>query len=92
MPRNIQDLSGKVTIDTGAFSGIGLATANLLAREGVKVALLSLTFRTNNGNIKSEFGIFFTVTPGYFVSETGSSCPSPGSLLLLPAIVHPSGT
>ena len=34
-------LSGKVAIVTGASSGIGLATARLLARHGVKVALVS---------------------------------------------------
>jgi NADP-dependent 3-hydroxy acid dehydrogenase YdfG len=44
MLMNIQDLSGDVAIVTGASSGTGLATENMLAREGVKVALVSSTF------------------------------------------------
>jgi short-subunit dehydrogenase len=36
-----KDLSGKVAIVTGASSGIGLATAELLSGQGVKVALVS---------------------------------------------------
>jgi short-subunit dehydrogenase len=36
-----KNLSGKVAIVTGASSGIGLATAKLLAGQGVKVALVS---------------------------------------------------
>ncbi len=35
------DFSGKVAIVTGASSGIGLATARLLAQKGAKVALVS---------------------------------------------------
>jgi len=38
---NPQDLSGKVAIVTGASCGIGLATAKLLAGQGVHVALVS---------------------------------------------------
>jgi short-subunit dehydrogenase len=48
MVMNIQDLAGKVAIVTGASSGIGLATANLLARHGVRVALVSRSLETLN--------------------------------------------
>jgi short-subunit dehydrogenase len=41
MEMNSKDLSGKVAIVTGASSGIGLATAKLLAGQGVNVALVS---------------------------------------------------
>lgn len=41
---NIQNFSGKVANITGTSSGIDLATANMLARDGVKVALFRLTF------------------------------------------------
>ena len=41
MDMNASGLSGKVAIVTGASSGIGLATARLLAREGAWVALVS---------------------------------------------------
>jgi len=41
MEMNPKDLSGKVAIVTGASAGIGLATAKLLAGQGVKVALVS---------------------------------------------------
>jgi short-subunit dehydrogenase len=48
MPMNIQDLSGKVAIVTGASSGIGHAIATMLARHGVKVALVSRSLETLN--------------------------------------------
>lgn len=38
---NLKDLSGNVAIVTGASSGIGFATAKLLAGKGVNVALVS---------------------------------------------------
>ena len=41
MDANARRLRGKAAIVTGASSGIGLATARLLARYGVKVALVS---------------------------------------------------
>ena len=41
MDMNSKNLSGKVAIVTGASSGIGLATAKLLAGQGVNVALVS---------------------------------------------------
>ena len=41
--RNFMDLSGKTAIVTGASRGIGLAIAKALAREGVKLALISRT-------------------------------------------------
>jgi short-subunit dehydrogenase len=41
MEMDYNKLSGKVAIVTGASSGIGLATARLLARHGAKVALVS---------------------------------------------------
>jgi len=41
MNQNFPGLRGKTAIVTGASSGIGLATAQLLARNGVKVGLVS---------------------------------------------------
>lgn len=41
MNQNFPGLRGKTAIVTGASSGIGLATAHLLARNGVKVGLVS---------------------------------------------------
>jgi NAD(P)-dependent dehydrogenase (short-subunit alcohol dehydrogenase family) len=41
MQKNHENLSGKVAIVTGASAGLGLATAQLLAKYGVKVALVS---------------------------------------------------
>ena len=38
---NFMDIRDKVVIVTGASSGIGLATARLLARQGAKLALVS---------------------------------------------------
>jgi NAD(P)-dependent dehydrogenase (short-subunit alcohol dehydrogenase family) len=44
--RTDMQLAGKVALITGASSGIGLATASLLARQGAKVALLGHTAET----------------------------------------------
>ncbi|HUH79166.1 MAG TPA: SDR family NAD(P)-dependent oxidoreductase [Methanoregula sp.] len=41
MATDVSGLSGKVAIVTGASSGIGCATARLLARRGVKLALVA---------------------------------------------------
>jgi short-subunit dehydrogenase len=56
MEINAQRLSGKVAIVTGASSGIGLATARLLARHGVKVALVARS--------KQKFGGISDELPG----------------------------
>ena len=37
------DMTNRIALVTGAASGIGLATAEALAREGADVALLSLS-------------------------------------------------
>lgn len=41
-PNNLLDLSGKIAVVTGAASGIGKATAELLAEQGAQVMLLDI--------------------------------------------------
>src|SRR4051812_46005221 len=56
-PSELFDLSGQVTIVTGAARGIGLATAQLVAQAGASVALLDVdgeTARKEAGRIGAK--------------------------------------
>ena len=46
MDADFSELHGKTAIVTGASSGIGLATARLLAKNGVRVGLVSRSKET----------------------------------------------
>ncbi|NQV54481.1 MAG: SDR family NAD(P)-dependent oxidoreductase [Rhodospirillales bacterium] len=53
------DVSGHAAIVTGGASGLGAATARLLAKRGAKVALLDLNEEKGNAVAKEIGGVFF---------------------------------
>lgn len=53
----MEDLQGKVAVITGGASGIGLATAKRLAREGVRVALADIEEKTLEGASEEVRGL-----------------------------------
>ena len=88
MTKELFDMHGQVAVVTGAASGLGLATAEVLARAGAKVVLLDIDaqgLEAAKDGIESEGGyaetallasVLRTIVGGNDSTLTGNHCSS----------------